>query len=114
MDTGPRFRSPTTAAVRDKTWSGKRKGPVEVSRRRRPPVYSGSTPEIERRGWAQRRSQRDRMEQHFPACAIGFRTTGATWFHMPSTSAWLKYLRRERDSNPRYPYKYTRFRSARL
>jgi len=47
MGARPRFRSPTTAAIRDKTWPGKRKGLVEVSRRRRPSVYPGSTPEIE-------------------------------------------------------------------
>ena len=47
MGTGPRFGSATTAVVRDKTWPIKRKGLVEVLRRRRPSVYSGSTPEIE-------------------------------------------------------------------
>jgi hypothetical protein len=47
MGARPRFRSPTTAAIRDKTWPEKRKGLVEVSRRRRLSVYPGSTPEIE-------------------------------------------------------------------
>jgi hypothetical protein len=47
MGTGPRFRSATTAVVRDQTWPSKRKGLVEVFGRRRPSVYSGSTPEIE-------------------------------------------------------------------
>src|SRR2546423_13612229 len=46
--------------------------------------------------------------------SIGFRITGAAWLHRFSTSAWLKYWRRERDSNPRYPLRYTRFRGARL
>jgi hypothetical protein len=47
MGTEPRFRSATNAVVRDKTWPSKRKGLVEVLRRRRPSVCSGSTPEIE-------------------------------------------------------------------
>jgi hypothetical protein len=60
---------------------------------------------VERQGWAQtqRSSQTDRMEPHVPRCAIGFRITGAARFPTSSTSAWLKYWRRERDSNPRYP-----------
>src|SRR5438105_15651749 len=46
--------------------------------------------------------------------SIGFRITGAAWLHRFSTSAGLKYWRRERDSNPRYPLRYPRFRGARL
>jgi hypothetical protein len=62
MGTGPRFRSATTAVVRDKTWPVKRKGLVEVLRRRRPSVYSGSTPETPAR-----------MEEHFPASQLDLR-----------------------------------------